>query len=98
MQSRSIRRLARILTKEGHSTSLRELAKIYEIVTPTGKPNSGMVYRLINGYQPKRASTLARIPIPPEPPKIEPTRRVLIGAWRLDGSWVSPEEYFGGKR
>lgn len=98
MQTRPIARLARILAKESRSASLRWLAKTYGIVTPAGKPNSGMVYRLINGYQPKRASTLARIPIPPEPPKIEPTRRVLVGAWRLDGRWVSPEEYFGGKR
>lgn len=95
MQTRPIRRLARILAKESHSTSFRKLAKTYRIVTPKGKPNSGMVFRLVNGYQPKRASTLARIPIPPEPPRIEPTRRVLIGAWRLDGRWVSPEEYFG---
>jgi hypothetical protein len=99
MQSRSIRRLSKIMASASRSMSFRQVAKTYQITTPKGKPNPGMVKRIIDGYQPKRRSTLERCPVPPRPPRIkhEPIRRVLIGAWRLRGHWISPEEFFGVK-
>lgn len=100
MQTRPIRRLARILSKASRSTSFRQLAKTYRITTPAGKPNPGLVKHLIDGYQPHRPDTLSRCPVPPVQPRIhaEPIRRVLTGAWRLDGRWVGPEEFFGARR
>jgi len=98
MQTRPIRRLAKLLAKERRFLSYPKLAKKYQITTPAGKPNPGMVKRLIEGYQPHRPATLRRCPVPPAPPPVihdEPARRVLIGAWRLDGRWVGPEEIFG---
>lgn len=99
MQSRSIRRLSKIMASANRSMSFRQVAKTYQITTPKGKPNPGMVKRIIDGYQPKRRSTLARCPVPPRPPRIkhEPIRRVLVGAWRKDRRWVGPEEYFGAR-
>jgi hypothetical protein len=96
MQTRPMKHLAKILAKERHSMSFPELAKKYHITTPTGKPNPGMVKKIIDGYQPKRTDTLNRCPIPPmrETEIVEPTRRVLSGAWRLGSNWVSPEDYF----
>jgi hypothetical protein len=94
MQTRPIRRLARKMAQEHRFTSLRNLARKFGITTPTGKPNPGMVKRIMDGYQPRRPSTLRRVPIPPPDPVDEPIRRVLTGAWRLHGRWVSPEEYF----
>jgi hypothetical protein len=102
MQTRPIRRLAAKMAQERRlepPVSYPKIARKYGITTPKGKPNPGMVKRLIDGYQPRRPATLARIPIPPVEPKIhaEPIRRVLIGAWKLDGRWVGPEEYFGSR-
>ena len=81
--------------------SFPKLAKLYGITTPAGQPNPGMVKRLIDGYQPKRLATLKRCGIFPAHPIAtfgeEPDRRVLVGAWKLHGRWVSPEEYFGAR-
>jgi hypothetical protein len=100
MQSRLTRRLSEKLSKAHRSMSFRAVARKFEITTPAGKPNSGMVKRLIEGYQPKKFDTLWRCHLLPQPkmPTIhdEPIRRVLIGAWRMNGRWVGPEEYFGG--
>jgi hypothetical protein len=98
MQTRSTRRLARKMALAARSMSFRQVAKMFGIVTPEGKPNPGMVYRIIHqGYEPKRPDTIRRCPVPPVEPVIhdEPIRRVLTGAWKLDGRWVSPEEFFG---
>jgi hypothetical protein len=100
MQSRPMRRLAKILVREHHNFSFRQLARIHQITNAAGKPNPGLVKHLIDGYQPRRAATLARIPVPPVEPRIvkEPVRRVLSGAWKLHGRWVGPEEYFNRDR
>jgi hypothetical protein len=101
MQTRLTQRLARKLAKAKRSASFPAVARMFEITTPAGKPNPGMVKRLIEGYQPKKLDTLRRCHLLPRPklPVIhdEPTRRVLIGAWRLRRRWVGPEEYFGGR-
>jgi hypothetical protein len=96
MQTRPMKRLARILAKEHRFMSFPQLAKKYSITTPEGKPNPGMVKRIIEGYQPRKADTLNRCPIPPIPTPeiIEPQRRVLLGAWKLGKNWVTPEDYF----
>jgi hypothetical protein len=82
--------------------SFRKVARFYNILTPGGKPNGGMVKRLIQGYQPKRQNTLLRCGLLPTVLPIiipeEPARRVLIGAWKMGGSWVSPEQYFGARQ
>lgn len=79
--------------------SRRQTAKAFGIVTPSGEPNGSMVKMLIDGYIPRREDTLRRcgLLVMPRPPIIhdEPAHRVLMGAWKLHGHWVSPEEYFG---
>ena len=81
--------------------SERKVAKAFGITTPTGEPNGSLVKMLIDGYIPSREDTLRRCGLLPttKPPIIrdEPARRVLVGAWKLQGHWVSPEDYFGAR-
>lgn len=81
--------------------SERQVAKMFGITTPGGKPNGRMVKHLIDGYIPSNADTLRRCGLFPKVSESvihdEPPRRVLIGAWKLHGRWVSPEEYFNAK-
>jgi hypothetical protein len=101
MQSRLTRRVAQKLAIAHRSMSFRQVAKLYGIVTESGKPNPGLVKHLIDGYQPRRPDTLRRCGLlrAPRPRMLpeEPTRRVLIGAWKRGRRWVSPEEYFGAR-
>ena len=101
MKSRLTRQLSQKLAQAHRSMSYRRVAKAYGITTPAGRPNGGMVKRLIDGYQPKRTDTLLRCGLIPQPvePIIpdEPTRRVITGAWKLGTRWVSPEEIFGAR-
>ena len=97
---RRIRRLASRLAKASLTMSRRQVAKKFGITTPGGRSNGIMVKRLLDGYVPVREDTLRRCGLlTPPKPRIpnEPVRRVLIGAWKLNGRWVGPEEYFGAR-
>jgi hypothetical protein len=92
--------LARKIAKASLTMSRLQVAKTFEIVTPAGLPNKRAVKYLADGYLPKREDTLRRWGLlkPATPrPVIEPSRRVLIGAWKRGRRWVSPEEYFGAR-
>jgi len=93
--------LAARLAKASMTMSRRQVAKTFGITTPSGEPNGIMVKHLIDGYVPKREDTRRRCGLlnPPKPQVFldEPLHRVLIGAWKLHGLWVSPEEYFGAR-
>jgi hypothetical protein len=69
MQSRPTRRLAKKLKKAARSASFRNVAKTFGITTPAGKPNPGLVYRMIyQGYEPKRLDTKKRSGLLPADP------------------------------
>jgi hypothetical protein len=98
MQSRPTRRLAKNLKKAARKMSERKVAILFNITTPEGKPNSGMVHKIMHGYQPAKRDTLKRCGLLKRQRKIihdEPARRVLTGAWKLGKRWVSPEEFCG---
>lgn len=97
---RRFRKLSKTLAKERSKMSLRKIALSHGITTPSGAPNKRLVSHMADGYMPRQEDTQRRAGLlNPEPPVIhdEPPRRVLTGAWRKDGRWVSPEEYFGAK-
>jgi hypothetical protein len=98
---RQIRHRAAQIKKAAYGMSRLEAAKAFGITTPDGRPNKMAITHLLNGYIPTHEETLRRwgLLADPEPAAIlaEPTRRVLIGAWKLYGHWVGPEEYFGAR-
>ena len=105
MQNRGLiqrtQRLAARLEKACLTMSRRQAARAYGITTPNGEPNGIMVKHLIDGYVPVRDDTLLRCGLLPTViPLVIPeenARRVLTGAWKLGGHWVSPEEFFGAR-
>jgi hypothetical protein len=67
MQTRPTTRLARILASAHRKKSFRQIAIQYQILTPGGHPDKGMVKRIIDGYEPKLPETRARLGLPPLP-------------------------------
>ena len=99
--TRRTRSLAKKLAKASLTMSRRKVAKAFGITTPGGEPNGIMVKHLIDGYIPVREDTIRRCGLLRDPrPRVipeEPTRRVLTGAWKRHGHWISPEEFFGAR-
>ena len=99
--ARQIRHKASEIKKAARRMSRLQVAKRFGIVTPSGQPNKKAVTFLLTGYIPTNLDTQQRwgLLADPEPQPIqeEPARRVLIGAWKLHGLWVSPEEFFGAR-
>src|ERR1035437_7222604 len=97
--TRPIHHKAAEIKRAGRKMSLMQLAKAFGIITPSGLPNKRAVRWILDGYIPSSPDSLQRwgLLAPPNPPEIrdEPAHRVLMGAWKLHGCWVSPEEYFG---
>jgi hypothetical protein len=93
-----IRHKASEVKKAARHLSHHQVAKAFGMITPSGQPNARAVAHILTGYLPRNIDTLRRwgLLAPPTPPD-EPARRVLSGAWKLRGRWVSPEEYFKGR-
>ena len=59
-----MRRLALRMAIYAKRHTLADVAQKFKIVDPTGKPSSGMVSLIIQGYEPKRPYTRTRIGLP----------------------------------
>jgi hypothetical protein len=64
MQIRTTARLSRILASAVKKSSFRQAAIDHNIFTADGRPDPGMVKHLINGYEPRRPETRARLGLP----------------------------------
>ena len=79
-----------------------QTCKTFGIVTPDGRYNKKAVTLLLEGYIPAHEETLRRWGLlgkDAQPAIVldEPARRVVTGAWKIGGQWVSPEEFFGAR-
>jgi hypothetical protein len=99
--TRLIRHRASQVKKAARHLSHHQVAKYFGMITPSGQLNTRAVAHILTGYLPRNIDTLRRwgllADIESPVPHPEPTRRVLTGAWKLHGRWVSPEEYFGAR-
>jgi hypothetical protein len=64
MKTRPTTQLARILASAVKKSNFRKVAIEYQILTADRLPNPGMVKQLINGYEPRRPETRARLGLP----------------------------------
>jgi hypothetical protein len=96
--TRLIRHKASEVKLAARHFSHHQVAKTFGMITPSGQLNTRAVAHILTGYIPRKIDTLRRWGLlAPATPPVEPARRVLTGAWKLCGRWVSPEEYFGAR-
>jgi hypothetical protein len=51
--------------KRKNGLTYEEVAKECNVFTPSGKPDRGMVYQLLHGYDPVKPETRKRLGLPP---------------------------------
>ena len=64
MQSRVTRRLALKMASYHQKHSFTEVARKFGIINPSGLPSKGLAKQIIQGYEPRRKKTRARIGLP----------------------------------
>jgi hypothetical protein len=99
VSARAIRHRANQIKKAARRTSYLGTAKAFGITTPDGRPNTRAVKFLLEGYIPAKEDTLRRWGLLGKDAQSaiildEPDRRVITGAWKINGRWVGPEEFF----